>query len=152
MSTTDRMVSLRAATHWLARQHRATDDQACVKTKRAHSKSSHEPEDVRMPKTQANRSVTPSPSTQSATTDVLAGLTQDAGRAYQENLRLYGEVKARAMHDVSLQNIAAVNALLQAVKHEGSINAIDAGRMVVEWRNHIGPVLRAAYDGAGGEP
>ncbi|MGH8159260.1 MAG: hypothetical protein ACREPQ_14160 [Rhodanobacter sp.] len=83
---------------------------------------------------------------------VLSGLTLDAGRAYQENIRLYGEAKARAMHDDSLRNIKAVNELLTAVKHEGSIRAIDAGRKVCEWRNHISPLLRAAYDQAGGAP
>jgi len=40
---------------------------------------------------------------------------------------------------------AAVQDLLDAIKHEGSMRAINAGRKVVEWRNHIGPVLRAAY-------
>lgn len=46
--------------------------------------------------------------------DVLPGLATDAGRAYQENVRLYGEVLAKQMHEASNARIAAVAELIEA--------------------------------------
>lgn len=44
----------------------------------------------------------------------------------------------------------AIDALLEAVRHEGAVRAIDAGQNVTEWRSHLSPVLGAAYDRAAG--
>lgn len=40
--------------------------------------------------------------------------------------------------------------LFQAIQTEGVIRAIDAGRKATEWRAHLTPSLRLAYDAAGG--
>jgi hypothetical protein len=55
-------------------------------------------------------------STEPEKLDVLAKLAMDAGRAYQENVRLHGIDKARALHDESLVAIRAVEALVKAAR------------------------------------
>lgn len=47
---------------------------------------------------------------------LLAKLATDAGRAYQENVRLYGEFTAKSMHEQSNRGISAVAELLQDVR------------------------------------
>lgn len=54
------------------------------------------------------------PSTQ--TSPLLDGLMLDADRAYQENRVLYGEARAREMHDASKRNIGAVARLIEKSK------------------------------------
>jgi len=46
--------------------------------------------------------------------------------------------------------VAAVRELLEAVKHEGEIRAINGGCKGTDWRSFVSPALRAAYVAAGG--
>lgn len=94
---------------------------------------------------------------QTKTSPAVAAVTSLSVSAILEGIpshlpmRKYAGPTVTVVREDAVLALAAIRELLEAVKHEGSIRAIDAGRKVTEWRNHLSPVLRAAFDNAGGE-